>query len=254
MKANRLVAVALTLFAVAGLSAGTALAGEVRVNGSTTVLKLAIAPNKDTIEKLTGVPLVLVGNGSSRGLKDIATGNADIAMLSAPLPTVAAIVRKDVPTLDVADLRVFPVGQADAYLAVNKANPVKAVTPEQAQGLLSGKIANWKEVGGPDLPVVVVTEMPGGGTRTVVEGLLMEGTPLAAGHREVPNAPSVATVVGQLPAAIGIISTENLLPTTLALEVPGRKFPMALTLVTKGEPAGDVKKIVDAVAAAVGHK
>ena len=254
MKANRLIAVALSFFAVVGLSAGTSLAGEVRVNGSTTVLKLAIAPNKDTIEKLTGVPLVLVGNGSSRGLKDIVTGNADIAMLSAPLPTVATIVRKDVPTLDISDLRVFPIGEANAFLAVNKANPVKSVTAEQAQGLLSGKIANWKDVGGPDLPVVVVTEMPGGGTRTVVEILLMDGTPLAAGHREMPNAPSVATVVGQLPAAIGIISTDNLLPTTSAIEVKGRKFPMLLALVTKGEPAGDIKKIVDAVAAAVGHK
>ena len=254
MKKFRLVAMALVVFAIAGITAKSSFAAEVRINGSTTVQKLVITPNKETIEKLTGVPLVVVGNGSGRGFKDLATGNADIAMLGAPLSVVAAGVGKDMPALDVAAFKVFPIGEADAFLAVNKANPVKSVTIAQARDLLSGKIANWKDVGGPDQPVVVVTEAPGGGTRVTVETLLMDGTPMDAGHRDVPNAPSVATVVAQLPTALGIISTENLLPATPALEVQGQKFPMALTLVTKGEPAGDIKKIVDAVVATVGHK
>src|SRR5476651_453519 len=61
------------------------VAAELKVHGSSTVAGGVLVPNKAAIEKETGLTLTIVSNGSGNGLKDLADGKADIAMISAPL-------------------------------------------------------------------------------------------------------------------------------------------------------------------------
>ena len=69
----------------------------------------------------------------------------------------------------------------DAFVFItHKNNPVNSLTIEQLQGIFSGKITNWKEVGGRDEDIRAFQREPGSGSQTGMEELVMRGVPMAS--------------------------------------------------------------------------
>ena len=131
---------------------------------------------------------------------------------------------------------------------VNPANTVTKLSQAQLKGLHNGSIANWKEVGGPDLPVIVITSHLGSATRKVFQKVIMEGTVYVDGAIEVETTRKEIDNVGQFPEAIGAVSMGF-------INLPGNKekvkivetqeISRPLMLITKGEPNAGVKKVLD---------
>src|SRR5207244_12985207 len=97
-----------------------AWAGEVTLHGSTTVVNVIIAPHKAEIEQQSGQHLVIVGNGSQRGIVDLVAGRAQIAMISAPLAEVVRKVNEKTPgTVDAAELKAYHIGESCVAFAVH---------------------------------------------------------------------------------------------------------------------------------------
>lgn len=221
-----------------------AQAGTLKVHGSSTFGATVMDKNKAALEKATGATLDVVTNGSANGVEDLLTGAADIAMTSAPLDALKDKVKA--PGFD--SLQAADVAIGRAVLVVNKANTVEKLTLDQVKGLLTGKIANWKEVGGADVPVSVVAEKQGGGFRSFTEKKIAEA-PLGGTMKEMSNAPQLVKVAAQIPGAIGVAPAAVVDGSVKTVTVEGVEWKEPLFLVTKGAPAGEAQKLVDAVKA-----
>jgi phosphate transport system substrate-binding protein len=241
--------VAATLAAVLGCS--TAFAAPLEIHGSTTVSSNLLMPKKAEIEKAAGIELQIVANGSGRGLADLAEGKTTLAMISAPMSEVVASLKAKGQAIDDSKMQAFPVGEARMAFAVHPSNPVHSLTDAQMVDILSGKITNWKEIGGADKPIVVIVESKGGGVRTFVEDFFLKGGDITANKREVPNATQIPQIVAQLDSALGIITKKVLGPSIAELKT-SKDLAQPLILVTNGAPSADISRVIAAAKAAAG--
>ncbi|MEU5364002.1 phosphate ABC transporter substrate-binding protein [Streptomyces sp. NPDC005925] len=233
-----------------------------QASGSTTVAPV-VADAAEAV-KAEGLDItVATQGGSAGGISQLGAGQIDIALSSKPLSDEdrAASPQTDfVPTQIGADaVGVIITRQvADAG--------VKNLTVAQVQGLFEGKIKNWKEVGGPDLPVFVYDKEPGRGTREVLDKYLYHGEK----PPPPPNSDNFAIVGGNLetrnklestPGAVAPLSTgfvegrDKLAVVSLdgisasTQNVASGKYPMSrpLYMITDGKPKGDAKQFIDYV-------
>jgi len=227
-----------------------AQASTVAIHGSTTVSNAVLTPHKADIEKASGETLDIVANGSGRGLADLFAGKTDMAMISAPLAAEAEAANAKTPgSVDPAKLVVHQIGEAKVAFVVNAANPVKELTLAQITGILSGKITKWSEVGGADMPIVIVAAGPGDGVRSVVESKLLGGVSIPAKVREMPNAPQIAKVAAQMPMAFGVTSAASVQDGVTVLKTD-QTLGQPLSLVTLGPASPDATKVIQAATAA----
>jgi phosphate transport system substrate-binding protein len=112
--------------------------------------------------------------------------------------------------------------------------------------IFTGKVTNWKDVGGADQRILVVAEMPGFGTRTNVVAGALGGVDIFDRARVMQALIQVAQVVAQAPNAIGYGNAASITPAVAVLSGP--KVKQALGLATRGAPSADVKKLIAAAA------
>lgn len=211
----------------------------VRFSGSSTV-NAAVFKHKDAIEKAAGTPVSVVVNGSGRGLADVVAGHSDVAMLSSPLADVAKKAK-----VEAAGLKEWKIGETRIVFIVHPSNPVKSLTVAQVRDVFAGKVANWKEVGGPDLAIVPVTDIVGTGTRTAFDDTVMGGTPAAAHVRSVAVGAQIPLMVKQLPGALGTSNPKQDLSGVKTIDTD-KAVAQPLVFVTKGEPKPAVAKAIEA--------
>lgn len=165
-------------FAVVGCGGGEAekspgsneaggLDGTVLVTGSTSVQPLAQNLADVFNTEHPNITVEIQGGGSTQGVNDTAQGRSDIGTASRNLKD------EEKSTLGLTEHIIAYDGIA---IIVNPDNPVKDLTKEQVAGIFKGEITNWKDVGGLNKEIIVVTREEGSGTRGAFEELLgLEG-------------------------------------------------------------------------------
>ena len=237
-------------FAALGVLCSQPATAEIRINGATTVTFGLIKPNKDWIEQKAGLTIALLPSSTTRGLVDLAQGRADIAMLAEPLETAAeSINQKQHGTINVEELIGRHVGDAYVQFIVHPSNPVQSLNKEQLGNLFSGKIKNWSELGGANLAVLLIGEPTSSPHKMIRETLKITYAPDV---RVVQNTNQTAVIVAQAPGALSYISTAHDIPERNKLKVIDSevKLPLALFLAFRKNASDDVKKVVEAAAAA----
>jgi phosphate transport system substrate-binding protein len=239
--------VSASLGVLAGCLIGPAPLGAqtVRVHGATTLSKI-LTEQQPALEAQTGLKLEIVGNGSGRGLTDLIAGQADIAMLAGSVTGIADALNKEKPaSVDASGLQGTPLPSVKLLFVINPSAGVKSFTEAQARDVFTGKVANWKEVGGADLSVKVVLPAVGDGARVTTQEQVLGGADFVKDAIVRNSSKDIPPVIGQLPGSVSFLSEKNAAGlTTVAYE---KDLQMPSLLVTRGEPAGDVKKVVDAV-------
>ena len=239
----------LTAGAMLLLSAGLCAvnAAGMKVSGAAAVAGSIMTPNKAAIESETGLTLDVTVNGDGNGMKDLFAGKVDAAMIAAPIKVTEAALNKANPgSVSVAGFEVAPVGSIAIKFIVNAANPVKSLTEAQLKDIFTGKITSWKDVGGPDQPILVVAEAPGFGTRSNIVATLLGDAEITDKARIMQALVQVAQVVGQAPTAIGYGNSSTIKDGVTV--IPGVEVKQVLGLATKGEPNADAKKLIAAMA------
>ncbi len=212
------------------------------LSGSTTV-QGALQTKQAELEALLGRKIEFNATGSSVGLASLAAGQAGIAMISSPLEEIAGKLNAKMPgAIEPAQFRAAQIGWAKIAFIVNPRNRVRTLSAAQLAEMLTGKIKNWREVGGGDSAIVVVTLANGG---PLIPDALLHGAPITAGARTVLNAAQIPGIVAQQPNAIGIISTAHVKGPTSLVKTDA-EITVPLFLVTKGEPTADEQKLIDA--------
>ena len=226
---------------------------EVIVNGSTTVLPGMQKAGEAFMAMNPGITLAISGGGSGNGIKALNEGLCDIAMSS-----------RDIKGKEVEQGRargVVPVRTAVAVDAlvpvVHPENPVRGLASEQLRAIYAGTITNWKDVGGADETIVVISRDTASGTFETWDQIIMQKEKVAASALlQASNGAVVQAVAGNR-KAIGYIGFGYLNDSLRKLDVDGivatpetalsKQWPIAreLYLFTNGEPDGAVKKLMD---------
>jgi len=252
------VAILLAVTAVAagcgGQAQKQAAGGRVKASGSTTVLPIAQEAAVEYGDANRGVRVDVQGGGSSVGINQLIQGIVDIGMSSRDLNPDE--VGKGLVNHNIA----FDI----IAIVINPSMPVTNLSDAQITAIFTGKVKNWKELGGPDKQIVVVVRDQASGTREIFDKRALGATDTRV-VETVPSAIQCSSngvmreIVGTTPNAIGYISfgyvnkrlkaiSFNGVAPTVADAATGR-YPIArfLHLFTKGEAKGVAKGYIDFV-------
>ena len=221
------------------------------LTGSSTVAPLAAEIGKRFESLHPGIRVDVQTGGSSRGILDARNGLADIGMVSRDLKEQEG------------DLLAFTIALDGITIIVHKSNPVPKLTREQVIGIYTGKIRNWKMLGGRDAPITVINKAEGRSTLELFrEHFGLENTEIRAHVIIGDNEQGIKMVAGN-PHAIGYVSigtatfnAEQGIPIRL-IPIDGveptlenvRKglFPIVrpLNLVTTRPPEGRIREFIE---------
>ncbi|WPX08829.1 phosphate ABC transporter substrate-binding protein PstS family protein [Anaerocellum danielii] len=191
------------------------LSGRIMIAGSTSVQPLADELAKYFMQQYPKVSIEVQGGGSSVGIKSAIQGIVDIGTSSRELTSDEA---KNLTSKGWHEIKIAEDGIA---VIVHKSNPVSNLTIDQISDIFSGKIKNWKEVGGKDANIVVVTREEGSGTRGAFEEIVMGKAKITDSAIVQPSTGAVKTTVSQDENAIGYISLGVLDSTVKGVKVEG---------------------------------
>mgnify|MGYP000542022982 CR=1 FL=1 len=236
------------------LSLATGIAGTSaqKLKGSDTLLPLVQKTSESYFHSHPGAEITVTGGGSGVGISALREGTTDIAMASRRMKFDERM------KLQAAGHPPVEVTVAFDALAVvvNPANPVSKLTREQLEAIFRGKITNWKEVGGKDGKIVVVSRDSSSGTFECWNELIMKKERVAPSALMQASNGAVVQAIAKNPNAIGYIGLGYLNSSVKGLHVD-KKEPTAqnalsktwpisreLYIFTNGEPQGDARGLV----------
>jgi phosphate transport system substrate-binding protein len=242
-----------TLFAGCTGGGGDTTPESLSVTGSTTVLPVAQKAAEAYMDTHLQADIQVSGGGSSVGVQAVGEGTADIGMASRDL--------KDSEKEKYPDLVQHVVARDGIAVIVHPSNTMETVTTAQAKAIYQGTITNWKEIGGPDLAIVVVGRDSASGTREFFQEAVMNKEDFVPTQLEKNSNGAVKQTIAQTPGAIGYVGLGYIDPTVKALKVDvngtaveptvaavvSGDYPIArsLNMFTKGEATGLAKDYLD---------
>ena len=226
--------------------------GALRIGGSTSFYGALVEQNAEQIDKAG--KFHMKSSSSGRGIKSLAEGKIDVAMISAPLSNIIKQLNKEIEgnRLSESMFQVHEITRSDIAVIVNRDNPLvkkgQTITLEELVKILEGEITDWQEiVGRRPRSIQLVTEDSNGGVRIVLQDSIMKGKMFWAEGRRLARASQINNIVKQYPNAIGIVNASEANDTVVRLKIKGLDVKQPLALVTKGAPSSAVKVFIDAV-------
>jgi len=222
--------------------------GKITVVGSTALQPLVEKAAANFQKKNSKINITVQGGGSGTGLsqvqdKSVTIGNSDIF----------AEEKQGIDSKKLVDHKVAVVGMAPV---VNKDANVKSLKMEQVKQIFTGKITNWKEVGGKDEKITVVNRAKGSGTRATFEAAVLKGEEAVKSQEQDSNG-TVQKIVESTPGAISYlafsyindkiqpISIDNVKPTDENVESDKWKIWSYEHMYTNGKPDSATTKFLD---------
>jgi phosphate transport system substrate-binding protein len=219
--------------------------------GSGSISDTVLPPLSEGFVRRGGPPVEVKHYvGSSQGFKLLMAGRADLGGLARSLKSAEKAQHPYYVIIGYAALAVY----------VHQDNPVPALSRAQLKALFTGQVKNWKDVGGPDAPVELVTVelSTSSGTTDFFRDAVMEGAPFAPTHafthpREClayvashPNAVSWATLAFTADG-VRTVPLEGVAPGPEAVRTADYPLSRPLVLATRGVPEGPLKDFLDYV-------
>lgn len=205
----RLALVAVMTVIFVGCSANPTTPTTLSTDGSTSMEKL-MEIYQEVYKEAADVEITYNPTGSGAGITAVTDGTCDIGLASRDLKDEEAANGLTGTTVAIDGIAIV----------VNPENPVTGLTVEQIADLYTGKITNWKDVGGNDAEVVLIGRETGSGTRDGFESVT--GTEDACKYgQELSSTGDVITTVASNPNAIGYASLSAVKDSVKALPVNG---------------------------------
>jgi len=256
IKSLTAVALAVSLIggATSAASAASTLKGKIVINGSSALLPLTLQAASEFKKLNPKVKISASAAGSITGPQAVRKGIADIG-------AVDWDASQDVPGFKKFDGQVAnPVAVTVFSAIVHKDVKVSSLTTKQLQDIFSGKITNWKDVGGDDEDIVVVNRKFGSGTRVNFQMKALNGTEFMSkgdNYKEVGSSGDMKTTIETTPNSIGYIDLPYVTSKMKALSIngvaPTEKNVLNGTykvwgigyFMTKGKPTGATKAFIE---------
>lgn len=222
---------------------------EITVVGSSAMQLLAEQAGNDYRLSHPDSNIVVQGGGSGTGLSQVQAGAVEIGTSDVFAETQKGIDAKKLQNHLVAVVGIVPI--------VSKSAGVKNLTRQQLSDIFTGKITNWKQVGGKNQNITVINRSKGSGTRGTFEGLILNGKKPIQAQEQDSNG-TVRKIVSSTPGTISYISfpyandeniqklsIDKIKPTNKNVETNRWHLWSYEHMYTKGKPNKNVQKFID---------
>lgn len=223
--------------------------GTVSASGSTALLPLLKPAQEEFHKKYEKVTVNIAGGGSFTGMNQVAEGAVQIGNSDVNLP-------EDYKNKNLVDHKVVVL---PFVFITNKDVAVDNLTAAQAVDILTGKIANWKEVGGKDQAITLIHRSKSSGSRATISEVVLKGVEFTDKAIIQDSNGAVKSAIANTPGALGYVDAPYADDSIKTLSFNGVKYtPDAVTsgkypvysyghMYTKGEATGAVKAFIDYV-------
>jgi phosphate transport system substrate-binding protein len=233
---------------------------KLQIAGSTTVLPIAEECARVFMEKHPGSQIYVSGGGSSHGIKAVADGTVNIGTASRNLKPSEGELYPDLVT--------HAVAKDGVAIVVHPESPVSDLTLAQLQGIYTGEITNWLDVGGEEAEIMVVSREEGSGTRDCFEQAVLKPIEKEITDRAIiqDSNGKVRTTIAGNEQGIGFLSLgyansdvktvklDGTPPTIANIRSGDYAISRTLWMITKGEPDEDEHAFLDFVLSKDGQR
>jgi phosphate transport system substrate-binding protein len=221
------------------------LVGTINEAGSTTVQPVADKLALEFMNRNPDVNVIIQGGGSGEGITKTAEGTVDLGAASRSLKTSEPA------------LKVHLIGHDGIAVIVHPSNPINNLNKSLLIKVFSGEVKNWKELGGDDIPITLISREEGSGTRACFEDMVMGATEISDAAIFEPSNGAIKSEVSTTPSAIGYLSLGHTDASIKVLSIDGvpctiencktSQYPIVrpLYFLTKEDPSGIVKAFIE---------
>lgn len=235
--------------AASSSSSGAAqeISGKISASGSTALLPLLKPAQEAFQDKYEKVTVNIAGGGSFTGMNQVSEGAVQIGNSDVNLPDEY----KDKGLVD------HKVVVEPFVFIVDKDNKVDNITKQQAIDILTGKITNWKEVGGEDQKITLIHRAKSSGSRATIADVVLKGAAFTDDAVIQDSNGAVRAAIASTPGSIGYVDAPYADDSVKVLKFDGVEYsPQNIIdgkypiygyghMYTKGEPTGAVKAFID---------
>ncbi|HQF67922.1 MAG TPA: PstS family phosphate ABC transporter substrate-binding protein [Candidatus Cloacimonadota bacterium] len=231
-------------------------------SGSTTVLPIAQATAEAFMDKNPDINISIRGGGSGVGIAALQNGTVHIANSSRPIKTKEmnqCRAKGIAPT-------AYAVALDGIAILTHKSNTVSNLSVKQLKAIYTGEIKNWKDLGGPNLPIVVISRDVASGTFEVFNEKALGGAKVISSALLLASNNAVVTSVADTPGAIGYaglgylgegvktVSINNITPSKATVQNNSYPLSRKLYMYTNGKAKGAVSSYIAFIQSAAGQK
>ena len=259
MKHTKAILIIIIAILALGLNARN---NQITCSGSTTVLPIAQATAEAYMDSHPEINISVRGGGSGVGVAALQNRTVDIANSSRPMKTkeISACKSKGVsPT-------PYAIANDGISIVVHKDNKVKNITQAQIKAIYTGKIKNWKELGGVSMPIVVISRDVASGTFEVFNEKALSGAKVDGSAQLLASNNAVVTAVGDTPGAIGyaglgyvnetvkVLSVNGIMPSETSVKDGSYPLARKLYMYTNGKAKGTVASYLSFIQSPAGQE
>jgi len=240
----------------------------ITVKGSDTMVILGQRLAERYMKEHPDVTVQVTGGGSGTGIAALQNGTTDIAQASRPIKDKE---KEGVKAKFGKDVAEFVVAKDGLSVYVHESNPVKSLSIPQLKAIYTGKIRNWKEVGGNDAPITLYSRENNSGTYVYFKEHVLDDEDFDPRAQNMPGTASVVNAVSKDKNGIGYggvaytkgvrdvpikkdDTSEPVAPTKDTITAGTYPLARDLYFYTVGEPTGAVKDFIDWTLSAEGQK
>lgn len=220
----------------------------VRIGGGAAGMENVFKRIKPHLDSSAGMQMDLKEQGPVDAFKDLDSGKLDAAAAGLELRAWFELMESNgYKVSDQGTYKSRVVGRDKIQVLAHKGlSSVKALNKEQLKGIFTGKITNWKEVGGPDLPLKVVFGSKIPGTNKLWGEKIMDKEPWAKDAIQATETTDVKGRISQTPGAVGIGPLASEDQSIHSPDTPEIGRP--ITVITKGAPSESMVKVFNYIA------
>jgi phosphate transport system substrate-binding protein len=247
------------MFLMGLLAPLAAEAGSVTIKGSDTMVLLGQRWAEEYMKKFPETTIQVTGGGSGTGISALINGTTDICQSSRSMKDAEKEKLRDRYATTGAEI---PVARDGLSVYVNAANPIKELSLDQLKLIFTGKITNWKELGGGDAKIIVYSRENSSGTYVFFKEHVLNNADFTARAQGMPGTAAVVNAVSKEKNAIGYggaayakgiriiaVKKDNASPaiTPDLAHVQDGSYALArpLFFYLRNKPSGEIKGFVD---------
>jgi phosphate transport system substrate-binding protein len=213
----------------------------IRIGGGGAACKTVFSPIAKAFEAKNGIVLAINPTTPGQGLIELNNGQIDVAASAHPLEWMVRMAEKSGVTINANLFKVRQIGTNRTLIFTHKTNKVKRLSKKQLKDIFTGRITNWKRVGGADLPIIVVWGLATPGQNELFTKLILDDAMILKNHRETTNYRKIKDFIAKTPGAIGINPEGFVTDSTRNPKIPTIISPVIA--VTKGPPSPEAEKL-----------
>jgi len=220
-----------------------ASAEEIKVGAGQAPTVNILKPIKEHFENATGIKLIIISGSPKYALMILEIGHVEAAFGGLGFEDWMKYMKQEGEEIkDPSGLQHMIVGEDKIKVLIHKDNPVSKLTKDQLKGIFTGKITNWNEVGGKDIPITVIWTKNLGGN-VIFTKKILDIPLLRKDISEVEDSQFAKELVKSNIGAVAIGPLGIVDDTIRSPETPEIKRP--ITIITKGKPSPNVQKLIN---------